>query len=316
MEIIKADFNDIKKVVRGAVDYPARLGEIYDPPPLLYYRGDLSCLAKYSRGCSLFSERPILAIVGARRATVYSDQVIKRLVKDLVNCGFIIVSGLALGVDTLAHQATLENRGTTIAVLGSGLDRESFYPPENWKLAQEIVKNGGAVISEFPPGAPPRKMNFPQRNRLLSGLAQGILVIEAGEKSGALITARHALEQNREVLAVPGNIFSDLSIGANNLIKQGARAVTDINDILEAFNLEKIMAASSTSNRDSEKNFLTENSAAAKIFSVLSTNPLAVDEIAARVALDIAAVNSTLSIMELKEMIRNVGFNRYIINNF
>lgn len=201
-------------------DYPVPLKSIADPPPLLFYRGDLACLRK-----------PALAVVGSRSATPYGLLQARKLSETLSACGFTIVSGLARGIDRAAHQGALEG-GTTAAVLGSSLDR--IYPPENENLARRIAEQG-VLLSEFPHGTPPLAWNFPRRNRIISGLSLGIVVAEAGEKSGALITARFALEQGREVFALPGNPDRETSRGTHRLIEEGAKLVQEIRDILEEF---------------------------------------------------------------------------------
>jgi len=178
-----------------------------------------------------------LGIVGTRKISSYGRQVTLPLAAQLTQKGLTIASGLARGVDTLAHQASLKSNGQTIAVLGTGIDRASIYPPDNKRLAEQITQQG-ALISEFPLGSPPLKEHFPQRNRIISGISLGVLIIEAPQRSGALITARDALEQNREVFAVPGHIFSSNSIGPHDLIKMGAKLITSANDILEELGLE------------------------------------------------------------------------------
>jgi len=206
--------------------YPFLLREINDPPPILYYSGDLQALHK-----------PSLAVVGSRRHTVYGREVAYKFAARLAACGITVVSGMARGIDTWAHQGTLGKGGATAAVLGCGLD--ICYPPENRLLMQNIQRQG-VVLSEFPPGTEPLPANFPRRNRLISGLSLGTLVVEAGEKSGALITATFALEQGREVFAVPGSILSDCSRGCHYLIKQGAKLVDGVEAILEEFPPEYI----------------------------------------------------------------------------
>ncbi len=205
-------------------NYPKLLKEIYSPPALLYIRGKLELNDEFS-----------LAIVGTRKLSSYGQQITPLITSDLAGAGLTIISGLAKGIDTLAHQAALKANGRTIAVLGSGLDKKSIYPSINRHLAEEISQKG-AVISEFPIGAEPLAQHFPQRNRIISGLSLGILVIEAPEKSGALITAKDALEQNRDVFAIPGPILAKNSLGPNNLIKMGAKLVSQANDILYELN--------------------------------------------------------------------------------
>ena len=205
-------------------NYPQLLKEIYDPPQTLYVNGQLKAVEKYP-----------LAVVGTRKISSYGQQITQSLVKALARAGLTIISGLALGVDGLAHQATLDVGGRTIAVLGSSLD--IIYPPSHEKLAQRIVESDGAIISEYPPKTRPSKWTFPARNRIVAGLSLGVLVIEAPKRSGALITARFALDQGREVFAVPGSIYNKNSAGCHLLIKLGAKPVTKPEDILESFNL-------------------------------------------------------------------------------
>lgn len=204
-------------------NYPKLLKEIYAPPAVLYIRGNLQ------------PDDKCIGIVGTRRPSPYGQQTTPLITNDLVQAGLTIVSGLAKGIDTLTHQTALKFHGRTIAVLGSGLDKKSIYPFVNQPLAEEISQNG-AVISEFPIGTQPLAQNFPQRNRIISGLSLGVLVIEAPGKSGALITAKNALEQNRDVFAIPGSIMNKNSLGPNNLIKMGAKLVNQTNDILDELN--------------------------------------------------------------------------------
>lgn len=202
--------------------YPQQLKNIYNPPNKIYILGNKEILKESG-----------IAIVGARRATEYGKKVAFKFSKELSARGINIISGLALGIDTYAHLGTLqlECKGKTIAVLGSGLD--IIYPKQNIGLVKEILKKGGCIISEYPLGTKPEKSHFPQRNRIISGLSKGVLVVEASEKSGALITADFALEQGKDVFAVPGDIGKSTSIGTNSLIKQGAKLVTNYIDILE-----------------------------------------------------------------------------------
>ena len=202
--------------------YPQQLKNIYNPPTKIYVLGNKEILKQKG-----------IAIVGARKATEYGKEVAFRFSKELSARGINIISGLALGIDTYAHLGTLQQEwiGKTIAVLGSGLD--VIYPKQNIGLVREILKRGGCIISEYPLGTKPEKLHFPQRNRIISGLSKGVLVVEASEKSGSLITADFALEQGKEVFAVPGDIIKLTSIGTNSLIKQGAKLVTNYIDILE-----------------------------------------------------------------------------------
>jgi len=203
--------------------------EIYCPPPFLFYQGNLNILNQKN---VLF-----LAVVGSRKNSKYGENVVQKIIKDLSdNIEIVTISGLAKGIDTRVHLESLKNQVPTIAVLGSGLFTDKIYPRENIFLAKSIVNNGGLLLSEFPPYAPPRKEHFPRRNRIISALSRAVLVIEAGKRSGALITARHALEQNKDVFAIPGNIFLDEYIGSNRLIQCGAYPILDYEDIINYFN--------------------------------------------------------------------------------
>jgi len=208
-------------------DYPKPLKEIYDPPVVLYYKGEITP-----------QDQSAIAVVGTRRMTGYGKVVTQQFTKDLVARNLTIVSGLARGVDSEAHWTALRTGGRTIAVLGGGLNK--IYPPENRNLAEEIVKGHGALVSEFPPNNPPLPGNFPARNRIISGLSLAVLVTEAAEDSGSLITARFALEQGRDVFAVPGPITSSLSKGPIDLIKAGARPVTNADEILEDLGISNV----------------------------------------------------------------------------
>ena len=220
-ELEKAAKADCALVAFGSEDYPPLLKQIPDAPLLLYVRGDVKVLSQFA-----------VAMVGTRRPSAYGSSVAHRLAHDLAQRQLVVVSGLARGVDSAAHRGALEARGKTVAVLGSGID--VIYPRENKRLAEEIVCSG-AVISEFPLGTGPTPENFPIRNRIISGLSLGVVVVEAAEYSGSLITARLSLEQNREVFAVPGNITSAQSFGPNHLIKQGAKLVDQWMDVVEEF---------------------------------------------------------------------------------
>ena len=213
---------EVEEINIESKEYPEKLKNIYDPPVKLYILGNKQLLNQKG-----------IAIVGTRKATQYGKKVAFDFARNLSEQGINIISGLAVGIDSYAHLGTLQhnNKGKTIAVLGSGLD--NIYPKENIELAKQIIKSGGCIISEYPLGTKPEKLNFPQRNRIISGLSEGILIVEAGEKSGSLITADFALEQGKEVFVVPGNILNDTSIGTNNLIKQGAKLVTKWQEILE-----------------------------------------------------------------------------------
>jgi len=278
-------------------NYPKLLKEIWNPPAIIYYRGNLPKEDAFALG-----------VVGTRKISSYGKQITPTLVRDLVKNGFVIVSGLALGIDSLAHQTTIESGGKTIAVLGSGIDNESIYPAQNRYLATQVIESGGAIISEYPPGTLALPTNFPHRNRIISGLSIGILVIEAAEESGALITARYALDQNREIFAVPGSIFNPTSVGPNNLIKMGAKAVTSINDILETLNLAQ------AANFDQNKKIIPSSPEEEKILNHLSLEPIHIDKLIATCGLDAAKVGAILTLMEMKGMVKNLGGMNYVLS--
>lgn len=228
------------------------------------------------------------------------------IINGLIKNEISIVSGLALGVDAMAHAAAIEANGSTIAVLGSSIDKPNIYPGSNRYLAQQIIESNGLLISEYPIGTLPLKHNFPARNRIISGLALGTLVIEAGETSGALITAKFALDQNREVFAIPGPIHAETSKGPNKLIKDGAKPVTSVEDILEELNIEKIEEYSEN------KKVLPSSPIESKIIEVLDSEPKHIDAIVKLSGLSSSEINSNLTIMEMKGMVKNLGNQNYI----
>lgn len=273
--------------------YPSLLKQIYAPPPVLYVRGSLSPDDEWAVG-----------VVGTRRATTYGKQVARMLGGDLARSGVTVVSGLARGIDGIAHQAALDAGGRTIAVTACGLDQ--VYPPEHRKLSQAIAEHG-AVISDYPLGTRPEARNFPPRNRIISGLSLGVVVIEAGRKSGALITAEFATEQGRDVFAVPGNILSRNSIGCNHLIRDGARMVLGVQDILEELNLTMV------EHQAEARTFLPADPTEAQLLNLVSDEPIHVDEICRQSQLPVHQVSSTLAMMELKGMVRQVGGMQYTL---
>lgn len=275
-------------------NYPLLLKEIYNPPPLLYYKGNLDNL------------NPAIAIVGTRKISNYGRQVTPSIVKPLAKNSLIIISGLAYGVDSLAHQSTIEVNGRTVAILGSGLDRKSIYPSPNRHLADKIIENNGAVISEYPIGTLPFKGNFPSRNRIIAGLSLGIVVIEGTDDSGSLITAQLALEQNRDIFAVPGNIFNESSRGPNKLLKMGAKPVLSAQDILDELDFRQIPGYN--------KNHiaLPKNEQEKLILEKLNGEPLHIDKITQATGLSHSIVSSTLALMEMNGLVKNLGGMNYI----
>ena len=292
-EYAKLAPHQIHTIVFDEEAYPPLLREIPDPPVILYIRGELR--PRDQNG---------IAIVGSRKFTPYGKQVSYDLARDLTRAGLTINSGLALGIDAIAHQTVLEHSGRTIAVLASGVD--SIYPANNRMLAEKIIAGQGAVISELPLGTPPLKHHFPTRNRIIAGLSLGTIVVEAAVESGALITAAHALEQNRQVFAVPGSIYSPASAGPNNLIKMGAKAVTTANDVLEELNLNDLVAETL------QAEVLGDNDEEQKILQSLSRQPRHFDEIAKLTGLPSPTIAAQLTIMEMKGKVRNLGANQYV----
>ena len=274
--------------------YPAGLSEIFDRPPVLYVRGKLASADDWS-----------VSIVGTRRATVYGRQAAEELAIGLAQNNVTVVSGLARGIDSVAHKAALQAGGRTIAVLACGLDL--VYPPENHKLAQEIIAAGGALVSDYPLGTQPKSEHFPRRNRIMVGLSLGVLVIEGDLKSGAMITARLALDENREVFAVPGSIYTPTFRGTNWLIQNGhAKLVTRVEDVLEELNLT--MAA----HQMEAKELLPADNTEALLLRCLSAEPIHIDDVRRKSDLPIDAVSSALAMLELKGMVRHVGNMNYV----
>jgi len=272
-------------------EYPALLRQVADPPPVLFVRGRLT-----------IEDGQAVAIVGTRRATSYGQAVAQRLARDLAAAGVTIVSGLAKGVDTQAHRAALDAGGRTLAVLGNGLDQ--VYPPENAGLARQIVDtNAGAAVSEFAPGVPPDAVNFPRRNRVISGLSIATVIVEAGERSGALITADFALEQGREVMVVPGNINSPMSLGPNGLLKQGATPVTSAQDVLDALGPRESEVATPPLARHVPELGPQETT----VWQALGGEPRHVDDLARTLGGRPGDVSATLALLELRGLARQVG---------
>ena len=260
---------------------------------MLYYKGQL---ANY----------PLpLAMVGSRKATQYGKKVAEQLAKKLANYDFTVVSGMARGIDTFAHKGALAAEKNTIAVLGSGVD--VIYPPENRGLYESIIENG-CVMSEFPPGSSPQNWHFPARNSIISGISQAVTVVEAGEKSGALITVDYALEQGRDVFCVPGPITSKSSLGTNNLIKQGAKLITCVEDILEEFAIKPLFAEYEQKNGASIKLTLTEE----KILEEIDLEPREMDIIAQKTGCKLADINAACLILEMKGLIKKIPGKKYI----
>ncbi len=289
--------NAIKSIKITDEDYPELLKQISDAPEILYYRG---ILPDKKENC--------FAVVGTRRPSPYGQQVAIQITGELADTGLTIVSGMAPGIDTFAHRTCVEKNKRTIAILGTGLDEESIYPQENLQLSRKIVEQGGCLISEFPPGTPGYPNNFRQRNRVVSALSLGVLVVEAKERSGSLITARYAKEQGKKLFAVPGQIFTLNAKGTNYLIKNGATLTENVNDILKELKIEKLFKESK-----SNKISYAENETESVILDMLKEEALYIDKIIEKTSLNASTIMTTLALMEISGKIRNLGGNTYSI---
>jgi len=290
MSFIKIDLNDS--------DYPVNLRNIYDPPEFFYIKGGLKPEDKFA-----------VAIVGSRRASFYGLEQAEKFGAELARMGITVVSGMARGIDSAAHRGALKAGGRTIAVIGSGFN--NIYPAENKELAEEIAKNG-AVITEFSPDVLPLAQNFPQRNRIISGLSLGLLVVEAAKNSGALITANFALEQGREVFALPGKIDSGNSFGTNELIKQGAKLVTCTEEILEELIVPLGAAFPPDEPLKKQAVFEFSESEESKVYSMISGDSVSLDGLLEKTDLDIPKISDILLRLQLKKMIRQLPGKQFI----
>jgi len=298
LELIKK--NNVTTITINDENYPKNLKEIYDPPIVLYVKGDI-----------LTCDDTAVGIVGSRRASYYGLSFAERIGYELANLGITVVSGMARGIDTKAHRGVLRAKARTIAVLGSGLN--NIYPPENKRLSEEIAQFG-AVVSEFPLNTKPLAGNFPRRNRVISGLSLGIVVVEAARNSGALITARLGLEQGREIFSVPGRVDSRISYGTNQLIKDGAKLLNTVDDILEELNLRLKEKLQSTKNEDFMPKRLNEIETS--IYSTLTTEPMHVEEIVKSSHLELNTTLSYLLQLELKGLIRKLPGELFVRRDY
>lgn len=276
-------------------EYPQGLKKIRNAPKTLYYRG---VLPKDNEQC--------FAVVGTRHPSAYGQQAALQICQDLINHNITIVSGLAPGIDTFSHRAAVENKKRTIAVLGSGIDEKTIYPRTNLLLSRKIVEYGGCLISELPEGTNGNKFTFPNRNRIISGLSSGVLVVEAKEKSGSLITANYARKQNKKLFAVPGPIYSLNSWGPNYLIKSGAKLVVTAQDILEELKVKQLQLSHHEIEAATEEERL--------ILDILKNGPADIDKIIEKTKLKAPLVASTLALMEVSDKLRNLGSNTYSLN--
>ncbi|MFA9262295.1 MAG: DNA-processing protein DprA [Undibacterium sp.] len=293
-ERLLLEVNQITVIPFTDPDFPTLLAEIPDPPALLYIRGNYRA----------WNTKPHIAIVGSRKSTAYGRQVTQELTRALAKAGYTIVSGLAFGIDAIAHGATLEAHGSTVAILGSGIDDASVSPQSHLNLAHDILETG-ALISELGPGTTASVGTFPARNRIMAGLCQGTIVIEASEDSGSLITARLALDYNREVFAVPGSIFSPASTGTHRLLKEGARLVTGIQDILSE--LGNTLIASSEENTPIPILDVDEET----VYQLLSHEGIHIDKLITLARLEAMRVNMILTKLELRGLAKNIGNLHY-----
>jgi DNA processing protein len=296
-ELARIEPGGVRVVTRDDDDYPKNLREIYDPPLVLYVKGTLSD-----------RDALAIAIVGSRRTTLYGQEMARKLAYQLARVGVTVVSGLARGIDTAAHKGALQAKGRTVAVIGCGID--IVYPAENKKLADEIVEKGGAVVTEFPFGVKPDRQNFPMRNRIISGWSLGVVVVEANLKSGALITAKQAGEQGREVFAVPGRADSILSRGANKLIKDGAKLTEDAEDVLSEFEYLLPRRAEKSGAQPTEgggiKPALKLSDTEEKLMAFIGDEEVAIDDIIRGSGLTSAAVSATLLGLEMKRLVKQL----------
>jgi DNA processing protein len=286
----------IRAIMLGEEEYPSELAQIADPPVILYTIGSLPP-----------QQLPLVAIVGVRQATIYGRGVARQLAGELARVKWGVVSGMARGIDTAAHQGSLAAGGYTMAVLGCGVD--ICYPRENAGLREEIISKG-CVLSEYPPGTLPLSQNFPIRNRIISGCSLGTVVVEAGERSGALITADFAMEQGKEVFAVPGPITSPRSKGSNNLIKQGAKLVEDVTDVLSEFPyLVSVKQVKENRPKVTVANLTLDESL---VLQQLSLDPLTVDQVAEATTLPVSVVGGLLTLLEFKGLVSSLPGQLYI----
>ena len=290
-EVEKAN---VRLVCWDSAEYPTYLRSTPTPPPVYYIKGDITEADKWA-----------IAIVGTRRLTAYGRQLTREITSGLVKRGVTIVSGLARGIDSIAHETALDMGGRTIAILGSGLNH--IYPTENKGLAQRIMAGQGAVISEYPLNAQPEGKNFPPRNRIISGLSLGTVVIEAAQKSGALITAKFAQEQERTIYALPGNVNNVQSKGTNQLIQDGAKLITCAEDVLNDLNLHDVVE------HQAVQLALPDSAEEAALLPHLMTQPVHVDDLSRSSGLPTALVSSTLTLMELKGVVEQVGGMQYVL---
>jgi DNA processing protein len=296
-EAEKLDKEQIKILSFRDTSYPKLLLEIPKFPPILYYKGRMDS-----------ADELCIAVVGTRMISNYGRTIIPGLVEPLVDAGAIIVSGMAFGVDSAAHEVAVKKGRRTIAVLGGGLDEKSLYPKHHALLAKEIIDTGGALLSEYPIGTPNFKQNFVARNRIISGLSVATIIVECDLQSGTLITAKHALDQNRTVYAVPGPIYSLTSRGPNNLIKMGAKLITEANDIFQDLNLADLPQ------QKTAQAIFGDTKEESVLLKLLNFEPVIINELIKQSGLEAGAVTSALTFLEMKGKVRNLGGQQYVLS--
>ena len=294
-DFFKENNDFFKEIKKSDPDFPPELKSIPQPPKILYAQGRLG------------TDKLRVAVVGTRLCSDYGKQAAFSICQGLIEAGVVIVSGLTPGIDTLAHQAAVENKARTIAVLGTGLDKKSIYPQTNVALAEKIVANNGLLLSEYPAGSHGRRFTFPQRNRIIAGLSLAVLVIEAKEKSGSLITTDWARKQGKKIFAVPGSIYSQNARGCHNLIRQGATLVENADDILKELDIAPTWKAD-------KKSIFGDNNEETKILESLTEGALDADKIIVKTGLPARKVMSALPILEIKGRIKDLGGGTYCLN--
>lgn len=294
---------EIKKISDTDIDYPVSLKKIKNRPKDLYYIGNIKNISR------------TVGIVGTRRCSSYGRQVASEFAKNLASRDITIISGFAPGIDTVSHASTIEIGKRTIAVLGTGLSEQYIYPKENIPLIKKIIELGGCLISEYPPNTYGTRFSFPQRNRIVAGLSDALLVVEAPQKSGAIITANYAFSYDKPVFSVPGSIFYETAVGTNNLIKRGARVATKVEDILQIFplcdtNRLQIIPFSKTTN-DKISNLSPEE----LVLRLVKSEPKHIDKIIEEIKMPASVVAGIITLLEIEEKIKNIGENIYTVNN-
>jgi DNA processing protein len=304
-ELGRIEKSGVRVVTRDDADYPKNLSQIYDPPLVLYMKGTMSQ-----------RDALAIAIVGSRRTTLYGQDMARKLAYQLGRLGVTVVSGLARGIDTAAHNGALQAKGRTVAAIGCGID--VIYPAENKKLYEQIVEKDGAVVTEFPFGVQPDRQNFPMRNRIISGWSLGVVVVEADLKSGALITASQAAEQGRQVFAVPGRADSILSRGTNKLIKDGAKLTEDVEDVLTEFEYliprDRQNEPGNPAEAGGIKSALKFSESEEKVMALIGNEAIAVDEVIRGSGLTSACVSATLLALEMKRIVKQLPGKHYVRN--